>query len=95
MPNKDKKLRKAVAIKYNPAKGQAPIIVAKGQGETAQVIINKAREHRVPVTQNPPVAEVLNQLELGEEIPPELYQAVAEILAFVYLLEAKNNCTNF
>ena len=91
MPNNNKKLRKAVAIKYNPAKGQAPIIVAKGQGEIAQVILNKAQEHGVPVTQNPPVAEVLNQLKLGEEIPPELYKAVAEILAFVYLLEHKQD----
>lgn len=95
MPNNDKKLRKAVAIKYNPAKGQAPVIVAKGQGEIARVILDKAREHGVPVTQNAPIAEVLNQLKLGEEIPPELYKAVAEILAFVYLLEGKNNRTNF
>ncbi len=80
----------AVALKYNEKEDHAPVVVAKGAGLLAKKIRETAREHDVPVIQNPPVARILfAQAELGEEIPADLYQAVAEILAMVYRLQEK------
>lgn len=73
----------AVAIKYEPGRG-APKVVAKGAGALAAKIREKAREHRVPILEDKPLARALYQVcEVGEEIPTELYMAVARILAFV------------
>jgi len=75
----------AVALKYDAAKGAAPIVVAKGQGLVAIKIREIAQENGVEIVENPPVARGLYQgAEIGEQIPYELYRAVAEILAFVY-----------
>ncbi len=80
----------AVALKYNEKEDHAPVVVAKGAGRLAQQIREVARDHEIPIIQNPPVARVLfAQAELGEEIPMDLYQAVAEILAMVYRLQEK------
>lgn len=77
----------AVALKYREEAG-APRVVAKGAGSIALRIIQVAREHQVPVIQNPPVAQALyRKVEIGEEIPVELYQAVAEILAYIYRIQ--------
>lgn len=78
--------RKAVALEYNPDKYQAPKIVAKGTGELAECIIRVAKEHNVAIYEDANLVEVLTKLELDTEIPPHLYQAVAEILAFIYNL---------
>ena len=80
----------AVAIKYDPAKSDAPIVVAKGQDSLAIKIKEIAREHRVEIVENKPLARMLfANVEVGEMVPPELYQAVAEVLAFVYHLQGK------
>lgn len=80
----------ALALKYEIGKQEAPQLVAKGAGYVAQKIIEVAREHNVPVVENKPVARMLfKDVELGEEIPSELYQAVAEILAMVFRLRKK------
>ena len=71
----------AVALKYDP--GSAPYVVATGRGELGQKIIDVAREHGVPLEQNPVLAEALSKLELDEEIPEQLYRAVAQILGFI------------
>ncbi|WP_018132588.1 EscU/YscU/HrcU family type III secretion system export apparatus switch protein [Effusibacillus pohliae] len=81
--------KKAAALAYDPAVDQAPKIVASGQGEIGQRIIELANEHGVPVHQDPVLVETLLAFDVGREIPPELYQAVAEILAFVQHLERK------
>jgi flagellar biosynthesis protein len=78
------KVRKAVALKYEPGAGSAPVIVAKGQGHLADIIMEKAAEHGVPVQEDPSLVEVLSKLDIDQEIPPELYALVAEILSFVY-----------
>lgn len=78
----------AVAIKYNPEEGTAPIVVAKGADYIAQKIKETASEHKVEIVENKPLARTLYAVvEIGDEIPPELYKAVAEILAFIYNLK--------
>lgn len=78
----------AVAIKYDPALGDAPIVIAKGQDLVAQNIKRVAEEHKVPLVENKEIARAMYfTLEIGERIPPELYEAVAEILAYVYSLK--------
>ena len=80
----------AVAIKYNPDTSPAPIVIAKGEDYLAQKIKEVAREHQVEIVENKPLARMLYaNVEIGAEIPPELYQAVAEVLAFVYHLKGK------
>jgi flagellar biosynthesis protein len=77
-------LKKAVALKYAPGAQAAPVIAAKGRGFVAEAILAKAREHGVPVQEDASLVEVLSKLDIDQEIPPELYQLVAEILSFVY-----------
>lgn len=76
----------AVAVKYDEAEMVAPQIVAKGQRLFAQTIREFAEEFAIPIVHNPPLAWTLIEIDVGEEIPEELYQAVAEILVFVYRL---------
>ncbi len=77
----------AVALYYDGDK--APTITAKGSGEIAEQIIALAREHGIPLQENAALSELLSRLDLGTEIPPELYLAVAEVIAFAYLLSGK------
>ena len=75
----------AVAIKYDAEVSKAPVVVAKGEDYLAQKIKEVAREHNVEIVENKPLARMLyHNVEIGAEIPPELYQAVAEVLAMVY-----------
>ena len=76
----------AVALKYDKEKGEAPKVVAKGTRLWAEKILEEARRHDIPIVQNIPLAQALNKLELGDEIPEDLYNAVAEVLTFVYTL---------
>jgi len=71
----------AVALRY--AQPNAPKVVAVGHGHVGQKIIDVAREHGVPLEQNPELAQALSRVELDEEIPEPLYQAVAVVLAFI------------
>ena len=80
----------AVALKYEPEKIDAPYIVAKGEDYLAQKIKEIARENNVQIVENKPLARMLyHNVEVGEPIPPELFQAVAEVLAFVYNIQGK------
>ena len=80
----------AVAIKYDPAVSDAPMVIAKGQDYLAQKIKEIARENKVEIVENKPLARMLfANVEVGEAIPPEMYQTVAEVLAFVYHLQGK------
>ncbi|MCL6632341.1 MAG: EscU/YscU/HrcU family type III secretion system export apparatus switch protein [Alicyclobacillus herbarius] len=76
--------RKAVALRYDRARDLAPRVVAKGREAVAEAIIRTAQEHRVSVVEQPELVDALLQLEVDEVIPESLYQAVAEVLAFVY-----------
>lgn len=80
----------AVAIKYDPEKYDAPYVLAKGEDYLAQRIKDVAKEHEIEIVENKPLARMLYaNVEVGGLIPPELYQAVAEVLAFVYHLKGK------
>ncbi len=77
----------AVAIKYDAQKYSAPVVVAKGENFLAQKIKDVAKEHHIEIVENKPLARMLYaNVDVGQEVPPELYQAVAEVLAFVYSL---------
>jgi len=78
----------AVALRYERADMAAPRVTAKGAGELAQRILALAREHDVPVRTDPDLLELLAACDLGAEIPAELYQVVAELLAFLQRLNA-------
>jgi len=79
-------LTKAVALRYDRGKEGAPRVVASGQGLIAERILEAAEKAGVPVTQDAGLLELLAKMPLGSEIPVEMYQAVAEVLAFVYKL---------
>jgi len=89
--NKKKKIKKAIALKYDRAKDLAPKVKASGKGKIAEKIIDIARKHNIPVEQDDDLAEVLSKLEVEEEIPADLYAAVAQLLAFVYSKNKKNS----
>lgn len=77
-------LRRAVALRYEPPRDEAPRVVAKGAGAVAERIIAAARAHGVPLHEDPSLVAVLSQLDLDQVIPPSLYAVVAEIFAFLY-----------
>ncbi len=88
-PHPDR-LKRAIALKYNPEINQAPQLIAAGQGLVADEIIRRAEQEGIHIYQNPELANTLSKLSLYQEIPEELYQAVAEVLAFVQTLERKS-----
>ena len=77
---------KAVALKYDRKKDNAPRVIAKGRGEIAKKIIEVAQAHNVPLYEDKNLIQILEALDLETEIPPELYRAVAEVLSFIYRL---------
>ena len=77
----------AVAIKYDEEGTKAPKVVAKGTRKHAEKIKELAKHYGVPILRNVPLAQALNKLEIDEEIPEELYEAVAEVLSFVYKIK--------
>ena len=84
-PTDNPKLRRiAAALGYDPSKTDAPKLMAKGQGDIADKIIELAKEHNTPIREDRDLVAVLAKLDLDQEIPPELYHTIAELLAFVY-----------
>ena len=80
------RFRRAVALKYDPGKDAAPRVTAKGSRAVAERIIQLAREEGIPLHEDTDLVAALMELDFQEQIPPQLYKAVAEILAFVYRL---------
>ena len=80
-------LRIAVALEYDGE--TAPKVTAKGMNDIADKIMDIATEHGIPLQQNDGLVEVLSQMDLGEEIPENLYRAIAEVIAFAYILAGK------
>lgn len=74
----------AVALSYHSGSTDAPKVIAKGKGKVAETIIAKAKDNFVPIKEDPGLVNLLSELRLNENIPEELYQAVAEIFAFLY-----------
>lgn len=86
---KKEKITKAVALVYDEKQSQTPKVVAGGQGAVAEKIIETAREAGIHIQEDPNLVELLSKVPIGDEIPVELYQTVAEILAFVYQINDK------
>ena len=90
MREAEEKQRTAVALRYRSQEDKAPRIVASGHGEIAKRILELAQQHGIPIHEDPAVVEALAQLEVGTEIPPEFYQMVAEVLAFIYSIDKRS-----
>ncbi|OMF36823.1 FhlB domain-containing protein [Paenibacillus sp. FSL H8-0548] len=82
-------IKKAIALKYEPGEKTAPVLIAKGKGHLADLILEKAKENGIPVQEDSSLVEVLSKLDIDQEIPSELYTLVAEILSFVYRSDRK------
>ena len=78
-----KEIKYATALQYSPDTNVAPKVVASGKGEIAEKIIEKAKENDVPIYQDSNLAKTLSALGIGDEIPSEIYEVVAEILIFI------------
>lgn len=74
----------AAALQYDPDRDAAPRVVASGQWKVAEQILEVARQHNIPVYEDTALAAALSTVNVGEEIPPELYLVVAEVLAYLY-----------
>ncbi len=81
-----KKNKLAIALEYQAGE-RAPKVIAQGRGILADKITEEAKKHRIPVHRDAPLADTLARLEIGEMIPPELYEVVAEVLVFVDALD--------
>ena len=88
--DKNKKVKTAVALEYDPS-DDAPRVIASGTGVLAEKIIEKAKESNVPIHEDDKLAQTLSKHEIGEMIPPELYEVVAEILIFVDSMDKIKN----
>ena len=83
--------KKAVALGYNRSQDNAPKVLASGAGEIANKIISLAKEHDIPLKEDPDLIEILSKVEVDQEIPPNLYKAVAEIFSFLYKITNKKS----
>ena len=87
MEKKKNPIKQAIALEYNPNEDEAPRVIASGKGALAYRSIDKAKENKVPVHKDDKLADTLSRLEIGQVIPPELYEVVAEILVFVNAMD--------
>jgi flagellar biosynthesis protein len=83
------KRQKAVALSYEQEQEFAPRVSATGKGLVADHIIKKAKENQIPILEDNTLIELLSELDINERIPEELYQAVAEVFAFIYQTDKK------
>lgn len=85
----EKSVEKAVALLYDEKRRSAPHVVASGRGEVAARIVEVARREGVHIVEDPDLVEILARIPLGDDIPAEVYRAVAEVLAFVYRMNGR------
>ena len=85
------KIKKATALKYDTSLNSAPKVTAQGSGQIARNIIQIARENDIPIKEDADMVNLLSQIELNQEIPEELYKAVAEVFSFIYGLANTND----
>ncbi len=81
--------QRAAALGYNPEIDRAPRLLAAGDGKIAERIISLAQAENIPIREDPILASALATVEIDQEIPPELYQVVAEVLAYIYRVQKK------
>ena len=85
MPNR----KSAIALRYDEETESAPKVIAKGQGLLAEDILKRAETEDIPVHEDPALIELMGHLNINETIPEELYQAVAEVFAYIYRVDQK------
>src|SRR5699024_11485825 len=90
----NEKRKKAVALNYSNTKQSAPKITATGKGLIADKILEKAKAHQVPIVDDASLVELLGELDINQTIPEELYQAVAEVFAYIYKTDRKSTRLN-
>ena len=83
MGEKEKTVTRAAAISYDPASHDVPVLAAFGEGYVAQKIVEVAKESGVPILPDPSLSSMLSRISVGDEISPEMYEAVAKVLVFV------------
>lgn len=83
-------MKRAVALRYKIDRDRTPLLVAKGHGRVAERIIEIAKNHNIPIHIDPELALILGKLDINEEIPPSLYNAVAGVIAFILTVEKKS-----
>ena len=82
-------MKQAIAMKYKAYENSAPKVIAKGSGEIAKKIIQKAKEYDIAIFQNPELTQMLMNVEVDEEVPPKLYEAVVEVFVWLHKTEKK------
>ncbi len=82
--------KQAVALRYQPDRDVAPKLIGKGKGYVAEEIIKRAKENNIPIQQDETLVELLSELDINESIPPELYDVVAELFAFLYRIDKES-----
>ncbi|MDQ0230550.1 EscU/YscU/HrcU family type III secretion system export apparatus switch protein [Metabacillus malikii] len=87
MNNSKDIIKRAIALRYDTSKETAPRIIAKGNGLAADKIVEKAKQNNIHIQEDPALIELLSKLDIHQQIPDELYEAVAEIFAFIYKLD--------
>lgn len=92
--NKKISTKKAVALGYNRKKDNAPKVLASGKGEIATKIISLAKNNNIPIKEDADLVELLSKVDIEQEIPPNLYKAVAEIFSFLYKITNKSPSLN-
>ena len=81
--------KRAAALRYDAIKDHIPKVTATGKGYVAEEIIQRAKENKIPIQSDPSLVSLLSELNINEEIPEELYQAVAEVFAYIYQIDKK------
>ena len=81
--------KRAIALRYDQERDKAPVVVAKGQGSIAEKIIKLAKENNIPIVEDNELIEAMINMDVYEEIPPELYRAIAQVLIFVKYVKKK------
>ena len=93
MTSKKKRIKKprqvAAALRYDPKQDRAPRVTAKGKGEIAKRILDLAKAVGVPIREDSDLAEILMKIEINMDIPPSLYKVMAEVLAYIYRVNAR------
>lgn len=83
------KRKEAIALTYDQEKDSSPRMIGKGKGKIADQIIELAKENKIPIQEDASLTELLGKLNINEAIPAELYEAVAEIFAFIYRVDCE------
>ncbi|GAE33936.1 EscU/YscU/HrcU family type III secretion system export apparatus switch protein [Halalkalibacter akibai] len=94
--NEEKKqgIKQAIALRYQVDKDAAPKVVGTGKGLLAEDIISLAKQHNIPIQEDPSLVAMLSQLQVNQSIPPELYEVVAEVFAFIYRIDQNGEKAN-